>query len=142
MADLAPTSPALEDWVNVGPKIVRILLIEDDPDINALLDFMLKREQFEVIRFNNGKLAREWIQSNPAVDLVSLDIMLPQVDGLELIKVIRQQMTWQEVPIMMLTSKSDQPTVKQALDLGANEYLNKPFQPQEYLTRIKRLLTR
>lgn len=136
------TSPSIAEWVNIGPKIARILLIEDDPDINALLDYMLKREQFEVIRFNNGKAAREWIQSNPAVDLVSLDVMLPQVDGLELIKVIRQQASWKEVPIMMLTSKSDLETVQKALDLGANEYINKPFQPKEYLSRIKRLLTK
>lgn len=129
-----------EDWLTQGPAAARILLIEDDPDMNALINFMLEHNRFEVQRFNNGKLARDWILSQPAPDLISLDIMLPQIDGLELIATIRRQPGWEKVPIVMLTSKSDELTVQRALKLGANEFLVKPFQPEDYLARVKRLL--
>lgn len=129
-----------EDWVTQGPAAAQILLIEDDPDMNALINFMLEHNRFNVTRFNNGKLARDWILSQPAPDLISMDVMLPQIDGLELIATIRRQPGWEKVPIVMLTSKSDELTVQRALKLGANEYMVKPFQPEEYMARVKRLL--
>jgi PleD family two-component response regulator len=140
---LAPTRTAAaeySDWVDQGPAPARILLIEDDPDMNALLDYMLQHHRFEVQLFTNGKLARDWILSNEPPDLISLDIMLPNCDGLELVATIRRQPRWEKVPIVMLTSKSDEPTVQRALSLGANEFMYKPFQPEEYMARIKRLL--
>lgn len=128
------------DWVTRGPASARILLVEDDPDMNALLDFMLQRNRFEAVRFNDGRMARDWILKNPPPDLISLDIMLPHYDGLQLVATVRHQPGWEKVPIIILSSKSDEPTVQRALKLGANDYLPKPFQPEEYLTRVKRLL--
>lgn len=133
-------SGAYADWVTQGPAPARILLVEDDPDMNSLLDFMLKHNRFEAIRFNDGRLARDWILQHPPVDLISLDIMLPHIDGLQLVATIRRQPGWEKVPIMVLSSKSDEPTVQRALKLGASDYLPKPFQPEVYIARIKRLL--
>jgi len=71
--------------------------------------------------------------------LVLLDVMLPYVDGFELLRKIRAQVTWSKVPIIMLTAKSQEQTIVRALDQGANDYIVKPFRPGELLARIRRV---
>ncbi|PKL78402.1 MAG: hypothetical protein CVV27_03340 [Candidatus Melainabacteria bacterium HGW-Melainabacteria-1] len=135
-----PNTKDVTDWIQAEETQANILLIEDDPDVYALLSYLLSYHRFEVTHLNSGLAARDWILSHLPVDLISLDIMLPNLDGLELIATIRRQPGWEQVPIMMLTSKSDDATIQRALQLGANGYLVKPFQPEEYLTRVKHLL--
>jgi CheY-like chemotaxis protein len=136
----AAVDPALKDWVSAPAQIQRVLLIEDDPSVSGLIRYLLEHSQFVVTVINNGNQAKQWIQTQTPPQLISLDIMLPHCDGLELVQLIRQQPGWERVPILMLTSKSDQPTIQQALQLGANDYLSKPFQPEEYLARVGHLL--
>jgi len=127
------------EWLDPQLRLQRVLLIEDDPDVSMLIRYLLEHSQFVVTLINNGGQAKQWIQSEPPPDLVSLDIMLPQCDGLELVELVRSQPGWEKVPILMLTSKSDEPTIRQALQKGANDYLSKPFQPDEYLARVRHL---
>jgi DNA-binding response OmpR family regulator len=80
------------------------------------------------------------VASAPAPDLVLLDVMLPYVDGFEIIKLIRAQEGWQATPVLMLTAKNTERDTVRALDAGASDFIIKPFQPQELLARLRRFL--
>jgi DNA-binding response OmpR family regulator len=87
----------------------------------------------------DGRQATDFIDTLPPPALVLLDVMLPYLDGFELIKRIREHATWNQVPIIMLTAKSQEQNIVRALDYGANDYLIKPFRPEELLARIRRV---
>jgi two-component system, OmpR family, response regulator len=116
----------------------RLLVIEDDPDIRALLAEFLSREGYEVRTLDTGRLATQTIQSY-VPSLVILDIMLPGEDGLSVCRRIR---TESMVPIIMLTAKSGDIDKIVGLEIGADDYLGKPFNPRELLARIRALLRR
>jgi two-component system alkaline phosphatase synthesis response regulator PhoP len=116
------------------------LLIEDSEDIAYLVEFMIKREGLQVVRARDGREAEHAISTGPVPDLVLLDVMLPYVDGFQLMARIRAQPGWESVPVIMLTAKSQESDIVRALDAGANDYVVKPFQPFELLARLKRLL--
>jgi DNA-binding response OmpR family regulator len=119
------------------------VVVEDDEIVVMLLESMLSRSGFAVQTARDGRQAinlLDTLASPPA--LVLLDVMLPYVDGFELIGKIRGHITWHEVPIIMLTSKSQEQSIVRALDHGANDYLVKPFRPGELLARIRRLVKR
>jgi DNA-binding response OmpR family regulator len=78
--------------------------------------------------------------ANPAPDLVLLDVMLPYVDGFEIVGLIRAQPEWRDTPVIMLTAKNTERDTVRALDAGANDFVIKPFQPQELLARLRRFL--
>ena len=116
-----------------------VLVVEDDQIIVMLLEHMLSRRGFKVQTARDGRQAADFVETSltpPA--LVLLDVMLPYLDGFELIKKIRQRATWTEVPIIMLTAKSQEQNIVRALDSGANDYVLKPFRPGELLARIRR----
>ncbi len=116
----------------------RLLIIEDDPDIRALLSEFLAREGYEVKTLENGRLATQTVESF-APALVVLDLMLPGEDGLSICRRIRQNST---VPVIMLTAKSAEVDRIVGLELGADDYLGKPFNPRELLARIRAQLRR
>ncbi len=132
---------SLSNWTDDSHKQDRILLVEDDGDLSEMLRFCLEREFAEVIVFRDGRDAEAWIQTHPAVDVVSLDLMLPRSDGFRLIQLIREQPSWKKTPILVVSSKSDSATIQKALAYGANEYLQKPIQPQTYIARLKKLVS-
>jgi len=115
------------------------VVVEDDQIIVTLLEHMLSRQGFVVRVAHHGRQATEFIETLPPPDLVLLDVMLPYVDGFELIRKIREHATWNQVPVIMLTSKSQEQNIVRALDYGANDYLVKPFRPGELLARIRRV---
>ena len=115
------------------------VVVEDDPIIVTLLEHMLSRRAFVVRTAVNGRQAVDFMENLPAPDLVLLDVMLPYFDGFELIRKIREHATWNQVPIIMLTAKSQEHNIVRALDHGANDYLVKPFRPGELLARIRRV---
>jgi len=115
------------------------VVVEDDQIIVTLLEHMLSRQGFVVRVAHDGRQATEFIETLPPPDLVLLDVMLPYVDGFELIRKIREHATWNQVPVIMLTSKSQEQNIVRALDYGANDYLVKPFRPGELLARIRRV---
>lgn len=117
-----------------------VLVIEDDDHIAQILKFMLQRHGFGVTVATDGAAARSHIQQSEAPQLVLLDVMLPHVDGFELVRVIRARPGWESTPVIMLTAKNQEGDIVRALDAGANDYMVKPFQPNELLARIRRYL--
>lgn len=115
-----------------------ILVVEDDENISYLLDFMLGREGFEVHKATDGRRALDLVESLAPPALVVLDVMLPIADGFQILAHIRAKEAWRDVPILMLTSKSQEKDIVRALDAGANDYVLKPFQPQELMARVRR----
>ena len=120
----------------------RILMVEDEEDIAFLIRFMLERHGFVVDHAADGRQAIEKITASTPPDLTLMDIMLPYHDGLELIERLRAQPGWEQVPVLMLTAKAREVDIVRALELGADDYVTKPFQPEELLARIRRLLRR
>ncbi len=119
---------------------IDILVAEDDDQISYLLNFMLTREGFEVKVANDGQEAMDAIESINPPKLALLDIMMPHYTGFELIEHIRKKATWNNVPIVMLTAKSQEQDIVKALENGANDYVVKPFQPGELVVRLKSLM--
>ncbi|WP_426342714.1 response regulator transcription factor [Pseudoduganella sp. S-14] len=118
-----------------------ILVIEDDEHIGQILTFILQRQGYQTTLAADGLAARKAIVSSPTPpSLVLLDVMLPYIDGFELVHIIRQREGWKEVPIVMLTAKHTEKDIVRALDAGANDYVVKPFQPNELLARVRRYL--
>ena len=115
------------------------VVVEDDQIIVTLLEHLLSRRGFNVRIAKDGREATDLIDTLPPPALVLLDVMLPYLDGFELIKKIREHATWNQVPIIMLTAKSQEQNIVRALDYGANDYLIKPFRPEELLARIRRV---
>jgi len=121
-------------------QIIRTaVVVEDDQIIATMLDHLLSRRGFTVEIARDGRQALAFLKSMPMPALVVLDVMLPYVDGFDVIKKIRQHPTWKEVPVVMLTAKSQEQHIVRALDEGANDYLVKPFRPGELMARIRRV---
>jgi len=119
----------------------RILIVEDDKSIAYLLEFILNREGFVTAIAGDGRAAEELFEREAVPpSLILLDVMLPYQDGFQLIRVIRTKRGWHNVPIIMLTANSQEQDIVRALDSGADDYVIKPFQPNELLARVRRLL--
>ncbi|MEG1040593.1 response regulator [Pseudomonas sp. NUPR-001] len=118
-----------------------ILLVDDDQDIRELLQTYLSRAGFSVQAVADGQGFRQALQ-HAEYDLVILDVMLPDEDGFSLCRWLRQHPQQSQVPIIMLTASSDEADRVIGLELGADDYLGKPFSPRELQARIKALLRR
>jgi DNA-binding response OmpR family regulator len=129
----------IEDLTPSGPSI---LVVEDDETIGELLHFMLERSGYVPVLIRNGRDAVSHIQSQPPPALAIFDVMLPYDDGFKLVSQARAQPRWGDVPLLMLSAKSQEQDIVRALDAGANDYVIKPFAPKELLARVKRLLHR
>ena len=119
----------------------KILVVEDEPDAIDLLTFNLKNAGFEVSTAMDGADALKKARL-VAPDLILLDVMLPEVDGLEVCKILRRDPATAGIPIIMLTAKAAEIDRIVGLELGADDYVTKPFSPRELLLRIKKLLVR
>ena len=122
-------------------KKAKILIVEDEQDIIELLKYNLEREGFHAVSARTGENAIE-IMEREAPDLVILDWMLPEMDGLETCRLIKQDPKSKNIPIIFLTAKSEESDVVVGLQLGADDYITKPFSPKVLLARIKALLRR
>ncbi|WP_177454398.1 response regulator [Pseudomonas sp. Irchel 3E13] len=118
-----------------------ILLVDDDQEIRELLQTYLSRSGFQVQAVADGKGFRQALDAGTS-DLLILDVMLPDEDGFSLCRWVRQHPRQAQVPIIMLTASSDEADRIIGLELGADDYLGKPFSPRELLARIKALLRR
>lgn len=114
------------------------LVVEDDEHIAHLLRFMLEREKYTVHLARDGREGQAFIESQPVPTIVLFDVMLPFVDGFELVRLARAQPGWDTVPVVMLTAKTQERDIVRALDAGATDYILKPFQPNELLARLRR----
>ena len=119
----------------------RILIVEDEPEAVELLDFNLKQAGYAVSSAADGAEALKKIRTSPP-DLILLDVMLPEMDGFEICKTVRLEAATAKVPIIMLTAKASEIDRVLGLELGADDYLTKPFSPRELLLRVKKILAR
>jgi two-component system phosphate regulon response regulator PhoB len=119
----------------------RILVVEDEPDIAEVLAYNLGREGFEVEVEPRGDTALETLRRRPP-DLLVLDLMLPGLDGLEITRALKREGATARVPILMLTAKGEELDRVVGLELGADDYVAKPFSPREVVLRIKAILRR
>jgi two-component system phosphate regulon response regulator PhoB len=119
----------------------RLLLVEDEPDIAEVLRFNLEKAGFAVENARRGDSALEAIRKQ-APDLLVLDLMLPGLDGLELTRLLKRDPATAKVPIVMLTAKGEELDRIVGLELGADDYIAKPFSPREVVLRIKAVLRR
>ncbi len=119
----------------------RILVVEDDPDIAELVARYLEKAGFAVDRAGNGRDALQMIAAKPP-DLVVLDLMLPQVDGLEICRRLRADGRTAALPIIMLTARAEESERIVGLEIGADDYVSKPFSPNELVARVRALLRR
>ncbi len=119
--------------------MVRILIVEDDPDIALGMELDLREEGYEVQVVGDGEEASR-IGKQPGWDLILLDVMLPRRDGFDVCRDLRRARV--KAPILMLTAKTQEAEKVMGLDLGADDYVTKPFSPRELRARIRALLRR
>jgi len=123
---------------SVRPKI---LVVDDEPEAVELLEFNLKQAGFEVIAAADGAQALKKARS-ASPSLIVLDLMLPEVDGLEVCKMLRRDPATARIPIIMLTAKAAEIDRVLGLELGAEDYITKPFSPRELVLRVQKVLKR
>ena len=119
----------------------RVLIIEDDKDIIELVRYNLANEGFEVGSANDGSSGLAQLRKSPP-DLLLLDLMLPKMPGLEICKEVRRDPALSRLPILMLTARGEEADRVVGLEMGADDYVTKPFSPRELVARVKALLRR
>jgi DNA-binding response OmpR family regulator len=118
-----------------------IALVDDEPDILELVSLHLKKSNFTVKTFSSGDRFLAYL-NNDRPDLVILDLMLPDADGLEICRYMRKRDDLSAIPLIMLTAKTEESDRVCGLELGADDYVTKPFSPKELIARVKALLRR
>jgi DNA-binding response OmpR family regulator len=119
-----------------------VLVVEDDRVVSRLIEHLLTREGFVVHLATDGRQAEQMMTTLPPAAVIVLDVMLPFVDGFELVERLRGTSKWADVPILMLTSKATETYVVRAFGAGVNDYVTKPFRPEELVVRVQRLAGR
>lgn len=119
----------------------KILVVEDEPDIRKLVNYNLAQERYKVIEAEDGEQALKVIQRDKP-HLVVLDLMLPGLSGIELCKILRERSETAKLPILMLTAKAGEADRVVGLEMGADDYLAKPFSPRELVARVRAILRR
>lgn len=119
----------------------KVVLIEDEPDIAEVIEYNLSREGYKVFLAYNGLEGLETVKRERP-DVVLLDLMLPELDGIEICRRIRENPMTRSLPIIMVTAKGEESDVVLGLELGADDYVTKPFSPRELVARIKAVLRR
>lgn len=116
----------------------KVLVVEDEPTLLETLEYNLSRRDYEVLTAADGPMALE-VARRERPDLIILDLMLPGIDGIEVCRVLRQEMS---VPILMLTARDEEVDKVVGLEVGADDYMTKPFSMRELMARVKALLRR
>ncbi len=118
-----------------------VLVAEDNVGIAGLLKFKLTHSGYEVLLAENGKLALEVAKSNRP-DLIILDVMMPVMNGLEALTILKSDVDLKSIPVIILTALSNDSEIVRGLELGADDYITKPFKMQEFVARVHALLSR
>lgn len=119
---------------------MKILVADDDKEIVELLSIYLQNEGYEPVKAYNGQEALNTVRSTPELGLLILDIMMPELDGMQVVKTLRKEDS--QIPIIMLTAKTTDMDKIKGLVAGADDYVTKPFNPLEVMARVKSLLRR
>jgi two-component system alkaline phosphatase synthesis response regulator PhoP len=117
-------------------KMAKILIVEDDPTTVQLIEFLLKKNNFEVLIAHNGVEALE-IAKKEKSDLILMDVMMPKMDGIEAIEKLKKDENTRDIPIVILSALGQEMDVMRGLQAGASSYIVKPFSPKELLEEIK-----
>jgi len=123
------------------PSKYRLALVEDEPDIAGLVASSLRKQGYKVDHFAAGGRFFDALRKH-VPDLVLLDLMLPDMDGLEICKTLRRNDAWSRIPVIIMTAKSEESDKILGLELGADDYITKPFSLKEVAARIKAVLRR
>src|SRR6056297_2082745 len=118
----------------------KILIVEDEKNIRELIEFNLENAGYEVVTAADGKVAMDKLSEE--IDLVVLDLMLPEIDGMEVCRRMRGSEELRQIPIIMLTAKGEEVERILGLEMGADDYMTKPFSPRELVARIKAIFRR
>ena len=119
----------------------RVLVVEDDPDIAELVARYLEKAGYAATRVSSGRYALDAVRAK-APDLIVLDVMLPGIDGLEVCRLLRANEHTAHIPLIMLTARAEESERIVGLEIGADDYLAKPFSPNELVARVRALLRR
>jgi DNA-binding response OmpR family regulator len=125
--------------MTVEKNKIRILIAEDERDIRDLINFTLGFAGYEVITTSNGEEAYQ-AALREIPDLILLDVRMPRMTGYEVCKLLKEQASTQDIPIIFLSAKGQESEVKTGLEVGAEEYILKPFSPDQLVERIKAIL--
>jgi DNA-binding response OmpR family regulator len=118
-----------------------VLVADDDPDILALVTFRLERAGYDVVAANDGEQALHLALADPP-DLAVLDVMMPKLDGYEVTTRLRQDERTRRMPIILLTARVQEDDIARGFEVGADDYVKKPFSPQELGARVQAILGR
>jgi DNA-binding response OmpR family regulator len=118
-----------------------ILVADDEEDLRELVSYRLSRSGYEVVEAVDGQEALE-LATERTPDLMVLDVMMPRLDGYELTRRVRAQDSLRGVPVILLTARSQESDVSRGFDVGADDYLKKPFNPDELVARVRAVLGR
>ena len=119
----------------------KILVVEDDRDISELITYNLEREGYEIACLYDGGQVVDFVNKRKP-ELIVLDLMLPEVDGIEICRTLKSDAATKQIPIVMLTAKSEEADVVVGLQMGADDYITKPFSPKVLIARIKAIVRR
>ncbi len=125
----------------MGPREIKILLVDDEPDIIEILSFNLKQEGYNVFSASNGKEAIDKARKIKP-HLIIMDVMMPVMDGIESCELIREDKTINDVVIMFLTARGEDFSQLAAFDAGADDYVTKPVKPKIFISKVKAMLRR
>ncbi len=114
----------------------KILVVEDEVHIQRLIKLVLEKNNFAVDAVGTGEDALKYLAENPAPDLILLDILMPGIDGLSVLRSIKGNAAQKDIPVVMLTALAQESVVLQGIKLGAKDYIRKPFHPTELVKRL------
>lgn len=137
----SPSDPDVDETVESIQAPIRVLLVEDEPDLRNTLRYNLKRNGYAVTDAANGQLALEQLHTLP-IEIIISDVMMPVMDGHALVKAVRADARTAELPFMFLTAKGETGDRVEGFRLGADDYLTKPFDIEELLARVQVLARR
>ena len=119
--------------------MAKVLVIEDDSHIWKIIEYRLAKEKHELVWASDGLKALELLETIKP-DLIISDIMVPYMDGIQILKKIKQEDKLKDIPVIMLTSKAQEKDIVKGLELGAQDYMAKPFSPSELILRVNKAL--
>ena len=118
-----------------------VLLTEDNEDLVELIQFHLEKEGYRVLVAKNGTKAIRYLKDTP-INIVILDLMIPEINGLEVLTYMKKQPRLKDIPVIIESAKSEDVDVVKGLEMGADDYVTKPFSPKVLMARLKKVLSR
>ena len=119
--------------------MAHVLVVEDEIHIQRLIKLILEKHGMTVETVNNGEEALASLKGEKNPDLILLDILMPGIDGLQVLRTIRANSSTKDIPVIMLTALAQETVVLKGIELGAQDYIRKPFHPQELVKRVTKM---